>query len=93
MRTQDMGWSFRHSSRITNLLECVFKLDHFICTWVGSNPFKVIPLLDYCSPCRGNIYYFRYRERSRRWLILEADFEESRVVVLMVFGITCIRMW
>ena len=24
MRTWDMGWSFRHSSRITNLLECVF---------------------------------------------------------------------
>ena len=24
VRTRDMGWSFRHSSRITNLLECVF---------------------------------------------------------------------
>ena len=23
VRTRDMGWSFRHSSRITNLLECV----------------------------------------------------------------------
>ena len=23
MRTWDVGWSFRHSSRITNLLECV----------------------------------------------------------------------
>ena len=28
----DMGWSFRHSIRITNLLECVFKLEHCICT-------------------------------------------------------------
>ena len=24
VRTRDMGWSIRHSSRITNLLECVF---------------------------------------------------------------------
>ena len=24
MRTRDMGWSFRHSRRITNLLECVY---------------------------------------------------------------------
>ena len=31
-------------------------------------------------------------ERSRRRLILEADFEESQVVALMVFGITCIRI-
>ena len=29
-------------------------------------------------------------ERSRRRLILEADFEENRVVALMVFVITCI---
>ena len=28
MRTRDVGWSFRHSSRITNLLECVFTLEH-----------------------------------------------------------------
>ena len=32
MSTGDMGWSFRHSSKITNLLECVFILDHYICT-------------------------------------------------------------
>ena len=32
VRTRDMGWSFRHSSRITNFLECVFTLDHCICT-------------------------------------------------------------
>ena len=37
-------------------------------------------------------YYFRYRGCSRRRLILEADFEESRVVALMVFSITCIRI-
>ena len=58
---------------------------------MGSNPFRVIPLLGDSSLCRGNIF-FRYRERSRRRLILEADFEESRVVALMVFGITCIRI-
>ena len=55
MRTQDMGLACRHSSRITNLLECVFTLDHCICTSVGSNPFRVIPLLGDSSPCRGNI--------------------------------------
>ena len=49
-----------------------------------SNPFRVIPLLGDSSPCRGNIH-FRYRERSRRRLILEADFEEIRVVALMDF--------
>ena len=37
-------------------------------------------------------FYFRYRGRSRRRIILEVDFEESRVVDLMVFGITCIRI-
>ena len=58
---------------------------------MGSNPFRVIPLLGDRSPCRGNIF-FRYRERSRRRLILETDFEESRVVALMVFGLICIRI-
>ena len=28
----------------------------------------------------------------RRRLILEADFEESRVVALMVFGLICIKI-
>ena len=42
----------------------------------------MIPLLGDRSPCRGNIF-FRYRERLRRRLILEADFEESRVMDLM----------
>ena len=56
MRTRDMGWSFRHSSRITNLLECLFTLEHCICTWMGSNPFRVIPLLGDSSPYRGNIF-------------------------------------
>ena len=32
VRTRDMGWSFRYSSRITNLLECVFTLEHYIYT-------------------------------------------------------------
>ena len=46
-----------------------------------SNPFRVIPLLSISLPCRG-IIFFRYRERSRGRLILESDFEESRVVAL-----------
>ena len=58
---------------------------------MGSNPFRVIPLLGDSSPYRGNIF-FKYRERSRRRLILEANFEESRVVALMVFGLICIRI-
>ena len=52
-----MGWSCRHSSRITYLLEYVFTLDHCICTWVGSNSFRVIPLLGITSPCGGNILF------------------------------------
>ena len=56
---------------------------------MGSNPFRVIRLLGDSSPYRGNIF-FRYRERSRRRLILEADFKESRVVALMIFGLICI---
>ena len=58
---------------------------------MGSNPFRVIPLLGDSSPCRRNIF-FRYRERLRRRLILDADFEESRVVALMIFGLICIRI-
>ena len=50
---------------------------------MGSNPFRVIPLLGDSSPCRGNIF-LSYRERSMRRLILEADLEESRVVALIV---------
>ena len=51
----------------------------------------MIPLLGDSSPCRGNIF-FRYKERSIRRLILETDFEESRVVALIVFGLICIRI-
>ena len=43
----------------------------------------MIPLLGDSSPCRGNVF-LRYRERSRRRLIIEADLEESRVVALVV---------
>ena len=56
MRTRDVGWSFRHSSRITNLLECVFTLELCICTLVESNPLRVIPLLGDSSPCRGILF-------------------------------------
>ena len=42
----------------------------------------VIPLLGVSSPCRGNIF-FHVQGAFERRLILEADFEESRVVALM----------
>ena len=48
-----------------------------------SSLFRVIPLLGDSSPCRV-ILFFRYRERSRRRLILEADTEESQVVALLL---------
>ena len=49
-----MGLSCRHSSRITDLLECVFTLEHCICTLVEGNTIRVIPLLGINSRCRVN---------------------------------------
>ena len=57
VRTRGMGWSSRHSSRITHLLECVFSLEHCVCTYVESNPFRVIPILGISSSCRGNLLF------------------------------------
>ena len=71
-----MSCSGRHSSRIMHLLECMFSLDHCICTWVESSPFRVIPLLSISSLCQGNIF-FRYKERTRRRLIIEAESEKK----------------
>ena len=76
MRTRDMGMACRHSSRITNLLECVFILEHCICTYVESSPLRVIPLLSISSPYRGILFY-RYRERARGRLVLEAEFRRK----------------
>ena len=84
MRTRDMGWSFRHSSTIMNLFKCVFTLEHCICTLVGSNPFRVIPLLGELTLSRE--HFFRYRGRSRGRLFLETDFEESRIVAFVLVG-------
>ena len=66
-----------------------------------SNPFRVIPLLSISSPCR-EILFFRYREHSRRRLIIEAVLEEIRVVALVLicthvlelykFDICCVRV-
>ena len=75
-----MSWSCRHSSRMMHFLECMFILEH--CTalrWRVTH--RVIPLLSISSPCRGIIFY-RYRERARRWLVLEVALEESRIVAL-----------
>ena len=55
-----------------------------------SNPFRVIPLLGVSSPCRENIF-FQVQGAFEIRLILEADFEESRVLALM-FWIICIRI-
>ena len=41
-----------------------------------SSPLRVIPLLSISSPCRG-ILFFRYKERTRRRLVLEAEFRRK----------------
>ena len=56
-----------------------------------SSPFRVIPLLSDSSPCQG-ISFFRYRERTRRRLILETVLEESRIVALAFSFCIYIRM-
>ena len=56
-----------------------------------SNPFRVIPLLGDSSPCRGNIS-FQVQGAFKKMAHVEADFQESRVVALMLLDITCIRM-
>ena len=40
-----------------HLLECVFILEHCVCTSVESSPFRVIPLLSDSSPRRGNLLF------------------------------------
>ena len=76
-----------------HLLECVFSLEHCICTQVESSPLRMIPLLNISSPCRGILFY-RYRERARRQLIIEAKFEKKAGLWLWVhFVYTCIRMF
>ena len=40
-----------------HLLECVFILEHCICTYVESSPFRAIPLPSDSSPCRGNLLF------------------------------------
>ena len=55
MRTRDLSWSCRHSSRIMHLLGCVFILEYYIYTQVENSPLWVIPLLSDSSPRRGNL--------------------------------------
>ena len=58
-----------------------------------SSPFRVIPLLSISSPCQWILFY-RYRERARRRLIIEAEFEKKVGLWLWVhFVYTCIRMF
>ena len=55
-----------------------------------SNSFRVIPLLGDSSPCRGD--FFQVQGAFKKMAHVEADFQEIRVVVLMLLDITCIRM-
>ena len=52
VRTRDMGWSCRHSSRFMKLLECGYL--SCICTWVGSNPCRKLSLLGFDHPVEGS---------------------------------------
>ena len=48
-----------------HLLECVFNLEHCICTYVESNPFRVIPLLSDSSSHRETAHHRgRFRRKS-----------------------------
>ena len=58
------------------LLECVFTLEHCICTSVESNPLRVIPLLSDSSPCRGKCF-FQVQGALEKTTHLETDFEEA----------------
>ena len=75
-RTKETLPDFHESCRVTRHPHVFCRLTGCQRTprdWGVTNPFRVISLLGDSSPCRGNIF-FRYRERSRRQLILEADF-------------------
>ena len=83
MRTWDMGWSLdiQVGSRIC-LSVCLHRIIAYELRW-GVTHLGCFHYWALAHPVEG-IYYFRYRERTRRRLILEAYFEESRVVALMV---------
>ena len=48
---------------------------HYMCTWVGSNPYRGIQLLDITHRVGEN--YFRYRECSGIRRLLEAAFKKK----------------
>ena len=65
-----------------------------------SSPLRAIPLLSISSPCRGILFY-RYRERARGRLVLEAEIMKKAGGALMIFphvlefsnfDICCIRV-
>ena len=66
-----------------HLLECVFNLEHCICTLVESNPFRVISLLSDSSPRRGNLL-FQVQVAHGETAHHRAALEESRVVALVL---------
>ena len=62
-----------------------------------SNPFRVIPLLSFSSPCRG-IILFRYRESSRRQQILKKpvygfDGFWNTCIRILEFNMCCIKVY
>ena len=80
MRTRDMGWSCRHSSRFMKLLEC--DCCHACAlTWgvtqIGNYLYWALLTL-------SRDHHFKYKERSGRRHPLEAVLEESWVVALVV---------
>ena len=38
------------------LLECVFMLNHCMCTYVGSNPCRKLSLLGFAHPVEGSLF-------------------------------------
>ena len=79
MRTRDMGWSCRHSSRFMKLLECGCL--PCMCTYVGSNPGRKLSLLGFAHLVEGSLFEVQgvcTRTALARGRILE----ENQIVAL-----------
>ena len=64
------------------LLECVFMLDHCMCTYVGSNPCRRFSLLSIAHPVERPL--FQVQGLFEKTALFRGRFlEESRVVALM----------
>ena len=64
------------------LLECVFMLDHCMCTKVGTNSCRKFPLVGIAHPVEGSL--FQVHGLFEKTTLFRGRFlEESRVVVVM----------